>query len=277
MKSKKELPIFRAHGLGNLATIPRGEGITEAQLKQIDELVKKKIEKGLTEIQGRTLEGLIKKRDTPPGLSEGAKRWIEEIWLYDKKGYRHEFDSKYTNKGTQAEEDSISLISHLINRPLFKNEERISVRVGNAIVSGVADIVEPEVVHDAKSSWNPKTFMAATITDLHEWQGRAYMWLYGVPEFNLRYCLVDCPTDVYQQEYSRFCFRNGIMDDTLEEYQDAIEQFDRNLIYTTNPAYTKEERMKTFTIYHDQDKWEWMLGRIEMAAKYYESITLNQK
>lgn len=275
---KNNLPTFRASGLGNLAIIPRGEGITENQLKSLNELLKKKVEKGLTEIQGRTLDELIKKRDTPPGLSEAAKRWVEEMWLFDKKGYRHEFDSKYTSKGLQAEEDSISLISDVYGRPLFKNPERVTVRVGNANISGEADIVEgQDQVHDTKTSWSPVTFMKGEMTDLYEWQLRAYIWLYGATKANLHYCLVDCPPDVYQQEYSRFCFRNGILDDTMEEYEDDIAQFERNLIYTTNPAYSKEERVKTFTIYHDQDKWEWMLGRIEMAAKYYESITLNQR
>src|SRR5690606_3542517 len=173
-------------------------------------------------------------------------------------------------KGKQAQEASISLLSEVYGKAYFENKDRVTK--GN--ITGRLDIIDRpnKTIRDVKTSWNPKTFMGGELTSLYEWQGRAYMHLYDCETFHLDYCLVDCPQDVYDQEYSRFCFRNGIVDDTMDEYQDMIAQFDRNLIYTTNPAYSKEERVKTFTIYHDQSKINWLLERVELAKEYYSQI-----
>ncbi len=135
--------------------------------------------------------------------------------------------------------------------------------------------VDAVVIDDTKCSWNPRTFMSADLTVGYEWQGRAYLYLYDGDIFRLRHCLVDCPPDVYADEYKKFCFQHGIIDDTLPEYQEAIEQFKKNYLYEHSGLYTQEERVKTFAFERDYDLEAVLLKSIELAVEYYNTITLN--
>jgi hypothetical protein len=60
-------------------------------------------------------------------------------------------------------------------------------------MSGECDILLDDLIIDIKTSWSLETF-PATAEDgdesLYEWQGRAYMYLYDRPSFELIYCMV---------------------------------------------------------------------------------------
>ena len=124
--------------------------------------------------------------------------------------------------------------------------------------------------------------MAAELSSLYEWQLRAYMYLYDVNVARLRYCLVNCPHDVLEVEYQKFCFKNNIIDDANDIYKDQIAQFFRNYIYDEkikdyglDCKYTNEERVKTFLIVRDLEKEKQLIKAIELAVDYYKSIKLN--
>jgi hypothetical protein len=243
--------------------------------------------KGLTPNQEATLQKLIEQNNRPPELSDGAKTYIKEVWLENEKGFREEISSKYLRKGLQAEEDALNLISFVDKQMYLKNKKR--VKKGH--LTGECDIkhynkeIQARIIDDAKCCWNPRTFMNAKFTTLYEWQGRAYMYLYDAEIFRLRYCLVDCPPDVYIDEKDRSYFKfkkeHGIIDDTLEEYQEAIinfeKQFDANSLYENSGRYTKEERIKTFMIERDPDLEETLLLSIKLGIEYYKTIKLNMK
>lgn len=252
--------------------------------KQKSELVDLKYKlvtpKGLTEKQQEKLDLLIEKRDAEPQLSRGAKTQVKQIWLEYEKGFKSEIVSnKYLNKGLEAEEDAITLISDVDHIFYTKNTERITKGnlTGECDVKHVLQTEEGElkIIHDTKCSWNPSTFMAAELSTQYEWQGRAYMYLYDADIFRLRYCLVDCPPAVYAEEYKKFCFANNIVDDALPQYQEQIAQFKRNFIYSDSELYTKKERVKTFDIVRDKEKEAILLKSIELALVYYQEITLN--
>jgi hypothetical protein len=61
-------------------------------------------------------------------------------------------------------------------------------------MSGCCDILLDEVIIDIKSSWSLETFPATPSegeNSDYEWQGRAYMWLYDRPSFELVYTMYD--------------------------------------------------------------------------------------
>ena len=203
-------------------------------------------------------------------LTDGAKTLIKDYWLRDFKGFNPRVTNRYMKKGIQMEETAITLVSKVYNKMYSKNVER---KFGFHL-TGECDILEPTEIVDIKNAWNPKTFIMSKLDKDYEWQGRAYMHLYDRDIFHVYWTLVDCPQDVYDDEYRRFCWQNDIIDDHLPKYQEKLEEFRRTLIYDPT-LYTEEERIKTFTIERDEDLEEKLLDGIEAAVDYYWSLKLN--
>lgn len=264
-------------------TIADGGSLTPKQMQDRDEFRSRLTrKKGLTKTQQERLDYLYEKRDAEPELSVGAKTYIKDVWLWYEKGFKEEITSKQTRKGKQAEEDGINLISFVDGIPYGNNNNKPNGgRVTKGHLTGACDVntyfklVEKRIIDDIKASWNPKTFMSTNYTTLEEWQGRAYMYLYDADIFRLRRVLVDCPPDVYAEEYRKFCWANNIIDDTVEEYQPLIRQFEANFLYENSGRYTKEERVKTFAFERDEKLESILLKSIEMGVEYYKTITLN--
>ena len=251
--------------------------------------------KGLTDNQEAQLQKLIAKDGAEPELSQGAKTWIKEVWLEHEKGFREDFSSKYTRKGLQAEEDAINLVSFVDNIMYSKNKKRLI----KGHLTGECDIntnfkdLETRVIDDMKCCWSPKTFMASGMTSLYEWQGISYMYLYDADVFRLRYCLVDCPPETLEEEYHKFRYtheltekyimnndlleqlKQGSISDEFPEVKKLVDQFNRNFLYEHSGNYTKEERIKTFSIARDPEKEKILLQAIDLALEYYKTITLN--
>lgn len=266
--------------------IESGGNLTPAQMEKRDEYKARLVTpKGLTPTQQETLEKLKEQNERPPSLSDGAKTYVKEVWLENEKGFREEVTDKKLRKGKQAEEDAISLISDVDGITYYKN----SKRVYKDNMTGECDVItefkdlefdgklfdRTRVIDDTKCSWNPRTFMAATLTTGYEWQGRAYLYLYDAEIFRLRHCLVDCPPDVLADEYKKYCFQHNIIDDSLPEYKELVDQFNRNYLYENSGLYSKEERVKTFMFERDYELEERMLLAVKLGVEYYKSIKLN--
>jgi hypothetical protein len=284
--------LFRASGSGALMTNKQGAVITETQLKRIDELLYEKLN-GVnaagnkvkwTDNKIAELESLITKRDAPPELSDTAKAFVRKVWLQVQKGVYIDIKSKYLEKGLYREEDAISLLTDVDGVFYVKNEERRS----NSDHTGECDIFkefpEKKVIIDIKCSWNPETFMNSEPDSDYEWQGRIYMELWDADEFYLRYCLLDAPEHMVQKEKdnAKWKYYSGDMNpEELDFFEKAMEpiydQIERNMVYSNNPLFTKEERVKTFVFYRDREKMKLMAERVKMAREYYKTITLNGK
>jgi hypothetical protein len=285
--------LFRASGSGALMTNKQGAVITETQLKRIDELLYEKLN-GVnaagnkvkwTDNKIAELEGLIAKRDAPPELSDTAKAFVRKVWLQMQKGVYIDIKSKYLDKGIYAEEDAIELISEVDGVLYVKNDERRN----NSDHTGECDIYkefpDKKITLDTKCSWSPETFMNADGNDPnYEWQGQIYMQLWNTDEHHLKYCLVDAPPHLVQREKdnAKWKYYSGDMTDAeLDLFEKAMEpiydQIDRNMVYSNNPAFTKEERVKTFVFIRDREKMKLMAERVKMAREYYKTITLNGK
>lgn len=266
--------------------IKDGGTLTPKQMENRDEFTSRlKRPKGLTPTQEARLHDLKERNARPPELSQGAKTFVKEVWLENEKGFKEEVTDKKLRKGLQAEEDAINLISYVDKIMYVKNEKRI--RKNN--ITGECDVItefkdmptengntiDATVIDDTKCSWNPRTFMQAELTVGYEWQGRAYLYLYDADIFRLRHCLVDCPPDVLAEEYKKYCFQHNIIDDSLPEYKELIEQFNRNFLYEKSGLYTQEERVKTFVFERDFELEAILLKSVELAVEYYKTITLN--
>jgi len=283
--------LWRASGSGALMTNKQGAVITETQIKRIDELLYELLN-GVnaagnkvkwTDNKKEELATLTTKRDAKPELSDTAKAFVRKVWLQMQKGVYIDIKSKYLDKGLYAEEDAITLLTEVDGFFYVKNEERKS----NANHTGECDIFkefpDKKLIIDTKCSWSPETFMNSNGDDInYEWQGQIYMELWDADEFQLKYCLVDAPPHLVQREKDNAkhkYFSGDMTDEELDFLEKAMEpiydQIDRNMVYSNNPLFTKEERVKTFVFYRDREKMKLMAERVKMAREYYKTITLN--
>ena len=123
-------------------------------------------------------------------LSQTAKSYIIQLAKENYYGYRTELTNKYVLKGLEQEQDSIDLLNAVRFENYVKNEERAS----NEYLTGCCDIITEDLILDLKTSWSLDTFPATSyeLKDIndYEWQGRAYMYLYDRPTFELCYVMV---------------------------------------------------------------------------------------
>ena len=132
-------------------------------------------------------------------LGQTAKTYIIEQAKQDFYGYRTQLMNKYVLKGIEQEQDSIDLLNGVRFQNYVKNEHRAE----NEYLTGCCDIITEDSIIDIKSSWSLETFPATTfeLKDLndYEWQGRAYMWLYDKPTFELCYVMVSTQPELLSQ------------------------------------------------------------------------------
>ena len=129
-------------------------------------------------------------------LSQTAKSYIIQKAKEDFFEYKTELNNKYVLKGIHQEQDSIDLL----NAVRFESYKKYEHRAENEWLTGSCDIITEELIIDVKTSWSLETFPATNyeLKDLseYEWQGRAYMWLYDRPRFELCYVMVSTADDI---------------------------------------------------------------------------------
>jgi hypothetical protein len=182
-------------------------------------------------------------------LSQTAKSYIIQKAKEDFFDYRSELNSKYITKGLAQEQDSIDLLNLVRLEDYKKNEERVE----NEWLSGCCDIITDTSIIDIKTSWSLDTFPATSyeLKDLsdYEWQGRAYMWLYDMPSFELCYVMVTTAPEIMGE------YENGAL-----HYVDHI---------------APEKRITSITFERDKEIEIQMAERLILATEFYKEV-INQ-
>jgi hypothetical protein len=185
-------------------------------------------------------------------LSQTAKSYINQIAKEDFFGYNSPVINRYLDKGTNQELESIQLL----NAVRFEDFQKNAVRKTNDFMTGECDIVTVSSIIDIKTSWSLDTFpeLPEDIDSKeYEWQGRAYMYLYDKPEFELIYCMV------------------STWDEFLTQYDDkTLHKVDH-----IDPA----KRITSMLFERDMELEQQMIERCQLATEYYlERISkLNNK
>ena len=179
-------------------------------------------------------------------LGQTAKSYIIQKAKEDFFEYKTELNNKYVLKGIHQEQDSIDLL----NAVRFENYKKYEHRAENEWLTGSCDIITEELIIDIKSSWSLETFPATNyeLKDLseYEWQGRAYMWLYDRPRFELCYVMV------------------STADDILSDYDSyAIHKVDH-----IDPA----KRITSIRFERDKELEIQMAERLIEATKFYKEV-----
>jgi hypothetical protein len=182
-------------------------------------------------------------------LSQTAKSYIIQKAKEDFFDYKTELTNKYVMKGIHQEQDSIDLL----NAVRFENYKKYEHRAENEWLTGSCDIITEDLIIDIKSSWSLETFPATSyeLKDLndYEWQGRAYLWLYDRPRFELCYVMV------------------STADDILSDYDSyAIHKVDH-----IDPA----KRITSITFERDKELEIQMAEKLIAATEFYNEV-INQ-
>ena len=184
-------------------------------------------------------------------LSQTAKSYIIQQAKEDFFVYRTELNSKYIIKGLAQEQDSIDLLNLVRLEDYKKNEERVE----NEWLSGCCDIITDTSIIDIKTSWSLDTFPATTyeLKDLsdYEWQGRAYMWLYDMPKFELCYVMVTTSPE------------------NMREYENAAVHYVDHI--------APEKRITSITFERDKEIEIQMAERLILATEFYNEVLTQLK
>ncbi len=133
-------------------------------------------------------------------LSAGAKTYLGKLAKEFIFGYHKTVETKYMDKGLQLEQEAIEFL----NRLRFKRYEKNTERRESEYLTGECDIYVPSVkTIDTKVSWDLDTFPALSQDahdTLYEWQGRAYMKLWDVPEHEVVHIMLDTPPAMIKWE-----------------------------------------------------------------------------
>ena len=181
------------------------------------------------------------------GLSESAKKVVEDEIRALYFGVREKISNKFMQKGIDCEQKSIDLLNSVefrLSKPYIKNTERKS----NEWITGECDIYDTDtkLIRDIKTSWSLATFpLFATNADDYEWQMRGYMMLWDCDAASVDYCLIDTP-----------------------EHLIGYEQRDLHIVSHIEP----EKRVKSFVYERDLEKEERIKQRCEQLQKYYNQL-----
>lgn len=198
-------------------------------------------------------------------LSQTAKSYIHELVLQVKYGIRKEFSSRYTDKGNEVENESISLVNEVLDVGfIYKNEEYFE----NDWITGTPDVNTEQVLLDVKSSWDGTTFPffeTEIPTKDYYYQLQGYMELTGKTRSLLCYCLVNTPEEMVEDEVRRAHWNANL----LEESLDLRDEVQRRHNFDHIPD---NRRVKVFEVEKDEKVIEAIKERVELCREYYNTL-----
>lgn len=221
---------------------------------------------------------MIEPRSKSETLSETTKTYLTEVYVQHKYGRKKDISNRYTIKGLQVEEDSITLYSRMQKNFFKKNDQRIE----NDFITGTPDlymgesIQNADLVIDIKSSWDIFTFFNASQDSLNKayyWQLQAYMALTGAKYARLVYCLVDTPFALIADEKRKLMWKMNAISEDDKDYQSACDEIERNMTYSDIPM---SERFHEIGIERNDADIERIYNRVHQCREYIHYTFIKQ-
>ena len=156
-------------------------------------------------------------------LSETAKTFVEDKWLFDTFGFAESIKNQYMDKGNECEQDSMDLVTQVLEGGF---RSRYNTKLQNDYVIGTPDIVLADCVEDIKTSWNLKTFFNAELSKMYFAQAQCYMWLTGKEKYRLIYALVPTPQSMVLNECEKLVYKYGKNYDNEDYIAECQQIFD---------------------------------------------------
>lgn len=213
-------------------------------------------------------------------LSKTAKTHLKNVYIQEKYGREKDIVTRQMQKGIEVEEDSITLLSRVQKKMLYKNEERLY----NDYITGLPDIFEGKSIHesdsitDIKSSYDLFTFMSnigEPLDSSYYYQLQGYMALSGAKIAYIAYCLVNTPAHIIESEKYYLLKKMDVISEESPEFIKEAMKIDKNMTFDDIP---KEERVLIFTVERDDLIISKIYHKVLKARKYlteFEQIHTN--
>lgn len=209
---------------------------------------------------------LMTKSEDHDKLSTTTKSQLEKLWIGAKYGRFVDTKSKYTEKGIEVEDEGIKMLSRKKNSQFVKNTKLYS----NKFITGTPDVVST-VIYDIKCPWDLFTYVKSRKDKAEKdyyYQMLGYMWLTGLKEANIVYCLVNTPQIFIRDLLYRKSFE---FTEDSKEYNEYKAQVVKNMTYDDIP---EEKRIKVFKFrYYEQEIEKLKNQAIEWTA-YLNKLSL---
>jgi hypothetical protein len=260
--------LFRCSGLSNITSTGRGVEITPKQREELAGLLERI---KLTDKQAEKRDFLTAKLNAKPELSKGAKSYLESLWIEETFNRPKNFSSKYTEKGTEQETESMHLANKVLGWGLtadyIDGVEFIKQRMNNDFLTGEPDLITESILVDIKSSWDVHTFphFKDDIDSAYYSQGQGYMMLSGKTTFELVYCLVDTPDRLILDAIRRAEWSEGFIE-IPEDYEKAIRE---SMTFEDIP---ESLRVKRYTFERDEEYINKVKECVIMAREYLTEL-----
>jgi hypothetical protein len=211
------------------------------------------------------------KADKEAGLlSETAKSYLIDVYVYTMYNRRNDFTNKYVQKGLAIEEDSITLYSRIKKEFFQKNEKLLK----NDYIKGTPDLFKgktiknAEVIIDIKSSWDIFTYFGTYTKSMNKdywWQLQGYMALTGAKSARLAYCLLNTPDMLISDEKRMMMYKMGALTNESPEYLKACKEIELAMKYDDIPL---ERRLNEFYIERDDEAITNLYSKINKARVF---------
>ncbi|MBC9913153.1 hypothetical protein [Chitinophaga varians] len=207
-------------------------------------------------------------------LSEGAKTHLIDVYVSKKYGRQSDVSSKYTEKGTAVEEESITLYCRVKGQFFRKNTEHLT----NDFIMGEPDlyegssILEATCIIDIKSSWDIFTFfrnIQKKINQEYYWQLMGYMALTGAPEARLGYCLSNTPEHLAADEERKLFYKMNAGFESDPDYIEAVEQLRKLSVYDDVPL---SQRVIEFSVTRDEEKIQQIYAKVKKCRQFLNEL-----
>lgn len=203
-------------------------------------------------------------------LSETSKDYLKQWYIEEKYGRIKEIDSKFLQKGLQAEENSISLL----NEFFLKNGREIFLKKNptffeNDFITGTPDLILSDEIFDIKTSWDLFTFPffdKECENKAYYYQLQGYMALTGKKKASLCYCLVNTPENIIFEEARKISFKNGTGGEITDELEAEVR---KNHTFDDIPL---EERIRIFDIPRDEEIIDSIYAKVEECRTFLLSF-----
>lgn len=207
-------------------------------------------------------------------LSKTCQKELIKIYCQEIYGRKKDITTKQMDKGTQAEEDSITLFSRAEKRMFYKNEEQLE----NEWFKGHVDIFEGESVRksisvwDIKSRWELETFLpklADEVDNSEELQLQVYFDLTGATYGGIANTLVDCPLNILMQEKQRLLYSMNVATEFAPEYIQAAAELEKLLTF---PDIDYRERVIKQEVQRNDEIIEKMKAKVPIMRRWLKEF-----
>ena len=215
-------------------------------------------------------------------LTQTGKTEALKLWLKQQYGYDEFIVTQAMTKGVELEQDAIDLVHSILGgeprlssyartlacggKKYTNDQKAVSFGYYNDYLTGSPDVILSDAIEDIKVSMNLRTFYEAEMTDVYEWQLRAYMWLTGRKTARLIYVAMPDPDWMVVSKLNSLQY--SVRDpELLPHYEDLVRHNAKCVL-----SMPTEKRIKVFTIEHDDSKIEQIVSMIDQVREYMNKL-----